>query len=112
MKKAAKRGTTREDTTAEGDGPILDGELEDTAHQRIDDAVPLAAEMARTAPAAAASDADKRTDHRIAEDVDVLTLGEGNESQVAGSSTAKKRKPEDEDVSDGIMAALNKLRQQ
>lgn len=124
LKKAAKRGITRENTAAQNDDSVLDNEYEELAHHRVDDAVPLAASMAKTAPAAAAPDADKRPDHRITEDVGAIDLSKERdvvqpaneqsghvESEKASSSAAKKRKQDDEGMSDGIMAALNKLRQ-
>ncbi|KAF1968614.1 hypothetical protein BU23DRAFT_558344 [Bimuria novae-zelandiae CBS 107.79] len=128
VKKAAKRGITRENTSADGDDALLDNEVEVAAHRRVDDAVALAADMTRTAPATIVPDADKRTDHRIAEDIRVPHPGEVERQadmgangvqkpapagdQTRSSSTAKKRKQDDENVSEGIMAALNKLRQQ
>ncbi|KAJ4354578.1 ssDNA endonuclease and repair protein rad10 [Didymosphaeria variabile] len=146
IKKAAKRGITRENTLdaphntlsrgvsmAEGDDPILDDDvMGESMHQSIDKAVPLAAEMSKTAPVTAASDADKRPSHRIAEDVDVPQPGEDeeeamwqadlrrkpvkkpvhNQSEAVTPANTMKRKQDDENMSDGIMAALNKLRQQ
>ncbi|KAL1599631.1 ssDNA endonuclease and repair protein rad10 [Paraconiothyrium brasiliense] len=146
IKKAAKRGITRENTLdaphntlsrgvtlAEGDDPIVDDDITgDFVHQRVNEAVPLAAEMSKTAPVSAASDADKRPSHRIAEDNDAPLPGEDEEEamwqadlrrkpvqkpvqkedEVANSPNTMKRKHDDENMSDGIMAALSKLRQQ
>jgi len=130
IRQAAKRGgpSQREpvpDTTASGLGREAgslagddfleledDDEFRNIAHQSLDDAGPLAMEMAHTAPPIAASDADKRPTHRIAEDTGLLQASDGIEGQAAGSVSAKKRKPEDEGISEGIMAALNKLRKQ
>ena len=124
VKQAAKRGVTRENITADQDGGIVDNEYEELAHGRVDDAVPLAAGMAMSAPAAAASDADKRPDHRIAEDVGAVDLSKERDtaqsanvgagqvnSDGASSSSTKKRKQGDAGMSEGVMAALNKLRQ-
>jgi DNA excision repair protein ERCC-1 len=134
IKKAAKRGVTSESTlgvsqdslsrgvSAAGGDDILYGDtLEETVHQRVDGAVPLAAELSRTTPVTAASDADRRPSHRIAEDEETLQQAElrsdaaqkavRKESEAAPANT-KKRKQDDENMSDGIMAALNKLRQQ
>ncbi|KAL5373385.1 hypothetical protein DPSP01_012743 [Paraphaeosphaeria sporulosa] len=129
IKKAAKRGVTRENTLgtpqiglsrgvsmAEGDDPMLDDTLEESVHRRVDDAVPLAAKLSRTAPITAAPDADRRPSHRIAEDESVSRSNAALRAPQGGSEAApentKKRKQDDENVSDGIMAALNKLRQQ
>lgn len=149
IKKAAKRGITRENTLdtphntlsrgismAEGDDVVSDdainNTLEESVHQRVDEAVPLAAEMSKSAPTTAASDADKRPSRRIAEDTVVSQYGEDEEeamwqadlrrgvaqkpapraNPVTEPANAKKRKQDDENMSDGIMAALNKLRQQ
>ncbi|KAF2447964.1 hypothetical protein P171DRAFT_355049 [Karstenula rhodostoma CBS 690.94] len=129
IKQAAKRGITRENTLAtsqkslsrgvsilEGDDAILDDTLETSVHRRVDDAVPLAAELSRTAPVTAASDADKRPSHRIAEDgsdprSNAAQRAVQKESEAAIPANTKKRKQDDENMSDGIMAALNKLRQ-
>ncbi|KAJ4296595.1 ssDNA endonuclease and repair protein rad10 [Kalmusia sp. IMI 367209] len=141
IKKAAKRGLTRDNnhatlsrdlSTAEGEGPILDDDIpEYSAHQRMDRAVPVVMEMTRTTPAAAASGIDNRPAHPATEASIPKPNGTEDEatrqsdsghnfaqkstpytSQAAGSSNVKKRKQDDENVSDGIMAALNKLRQQ
>lgn len=119
ISKAAKRGVTRENTLgtpqaslsrgismAQEDDPIVDDALLETAHRRVDDGVPLAAELSRTALDTAAADADKRPSHRIAETEPDLR------NNAAQSTKTKKRKQDDESVSDGVMAALNKLRQQ
>lgn len=131
LKKAAKRGITREHTTAEGGDPMLDEEVEVEVpvNPSVDDAILSAVNMAETVPTAAASDADKRLDHRVGEDLNMThsnreqdIVQQANledsanqlpaqvQSQEA-SSSAKKRRLDDESMSDGIMAALNKLRQ-
>lgn len=122
LKRAAKRGITREGTTVEGNDAAPDNEFEDSAHRRVDDAVLSAVNRAETVPTTTAtSDADKRLDHRIAEDIDPgteqigqQTILRGNVTQAESreaSSSAEKRRRDDENMSDGIMAALNKLRQ-
>ncbi|KAI8936259.1 hypothetical protein NX059_006681 [Plenodomus lindquistii] len=134
VKKAARRAISREDTRATmsrnesmaegGDQTSLDT-ADGTAHQRVDDAVPLAIKMQKTAPfATAGADADKRPDHRAAEDLNALqSIADAEEamreaegvqttskqSQPA-TSQAVKRKQAEEDLSEGVMAALSKLR--
>ncbi|KAF9740981.1 hypothetical protein PMIN02_008748 [Paraphaeosphaeria minitans] len=130
INKAARRGVTRENTLgtpqtslsrnlsmAEADDPIIDDALEQSVHGRVDDAVPLAAELPRTAPVTAVLDAGKRPSHRTAEDESLLRSNAAQkvaqkESEAASPANTKKRKQDDENMSDGIMAALNKLRQQ
>ncbi|KAF1840989.1 mating-type switching protein swi10 [Cucurbitaria berberidis CBS 394.84] len=129
VKQAARRGISRDDTqaTMSRDISLAEGEnqtpirtdTEDTARRRVDEAVPLAAEMegARSA-VVAESDADKRPDHRPAE-VEQEALGEINmggvgirpESQTTASKIAKRKQTEEE-LSEGVMAALSKLRKQ
>jgi DNA repair protein Rad10 len=137
VKKAARRGLNREDTgaTMSRDISMAEGENqtshvaspEGIAQQRVDEAIPLAIEMERAAPfAAAEGDADKRPDHRAAENLNTLQLsldeeeamleaetGRGNaQSSQAHVSQPTKRKQVEADVSEGVMAALNKLRKQ
>ncbi|EMD91698.1 hypothetical protein COCC4DRAFT_57282 [Bipolaris maydis ATCC 48331] len=95
----------------------------DTARQRVDDAVPLARELERSAPfATSASDADKRPDHRLAEDIneddeqamrelETGHVSEANQAQPAVATPAKRKQPDD-NMSEGVMAALDKLRKQ
>lgn len=146
IKKAAKRGITRDNSratlsrdvsTAEGEVQIpREGSVGEAAYHRLEDAVPLAVEMTKATPAAASTDADKRPSHRLAEDVDMDLPGEHEEeamrhmeatrtapqratqdnaqrdSQVSGTAAVGKEKQGDEGLSEGIMAALSKLRQQ
>ncbi|RMZ68959.1 mating-type switching swi10 [Pyrenophora seminiperda CCB06] len=89
--------------------------VDETAQQGVDDAVPLARELARSAPFA-----DKRPDHSPAEHVeDEDTIHEAEMSSAAdanqtlpAASKAPKRKQAEEHVSEGVMAALDKLRKQ
>ncbi|KAL6702595.1 ssDNA endonuclease and repair protein rad10 [Coniothyrium glycines] len=136
VKKAARRGLNRDDTRAtmsrdismaDGDSQMPTEAATDGAAQHvIDAAIPLAVEMERTAPfAAASSDADKRPAHR-AQGVSPLTHSVDEEDTThtteifnlatpkSVSSTAQpaKRKQVDEDLSEGVMAALSKLRKQ
>ncbi|KAF2131378.1 hypothetical protein P153DRAFT_355177 [Dothidotthia symphoricarpi CBS 119687] len=138
VKKAARRSLNREDSRPAASMEISMAEEEDlpptetavaaTARQRLDDAVPLAMDMQRASLGAAAeSDADKRPDRRPAEDLDNLIVGDDEEeamrdietgrvgvssgSQIIASKPAKRKQIE-EDMSEGVMAALNKLRKQ
>lgn len=134
IKKAAKRGIMRDNTQAEGDNRTIDDGLEQSMHSVAEDAVPLATELAKTTSVTARPNTDERPDHRPTEDNIVPHPDEdgqedratrhsetGNtaslkpiqkDSHAASSTNTKKRKQDDENMSDGIMAALNKLRQQ
>ncbi|KAJ5027155.1 restriction endonuclease type II-like protein [Bipolaris maydis] len=77
----------------------------------------------RSAPfATSASDADKRPDHRLAEDIneddeqamrelETGHVSEANQAQPAVATPAKRKQPDD-NMSEGVMAALDKLRKQ
>ncbi|EOA82200.1 ssDNA endonuclease and repair protein rad10 [Exserohilum turcicum] len=127
VQKAARRGLVEESRNM----PVAEGEDQaptathagDTAHQRVDDAIPLAKELERSAPfAPSGSDADKRPEHRPAEylnEDDEQAMREAEmsgdlEANSAQSPLAKpaKRKQPDEQISEGVMAALNELRKQ
>lgn len=128
VKKAARRGLTRESTQAglSGDTSRAEGEsqtlaepdVQAMARQRLDDAVPVALEMQHaTAPSAAHTDADKRPDHRPTEVLNELedaeqALRDIDPAPQPAAPRPVKRKQADEDVSDGVMAALSKLRKQ
>lgn len=137
VQKAARRGISREDTQAtmsrgmslaEGEDRLPPGvNGEDLARQRMDEAVPLAIDMERSAPfAGAESDADQRPDHRAAEQTDLFEPTEDQERAIreaestrpkakehhAIASSAVKRKQAEDDLSEGVMAALSKLRKQ
>jgi len=95
---------------------------DETAQQRVDDAAPLARELERSAPfATSRSDADKQPDHRPAEhleddeeamrEADMDRAVDGNQTQPVASKPPKRKQAE-EDMSEGVMAALNKLRKQ
>jgi DNA excision repair protein ERCC-1 len=105
---------SRDISMAEGENQTLMGTgVEDIARQRLDDAVPLAMEMERSAPfAATGSDTDKRPDHRPAEDINEDEEAAMREIDLGVTSKPAKRKQDEEDVSEGVMAALNKLRKQ
>jgi DNA excision repair protein ERCC-1 len=135
IKKAARRGLSHENTRATmsqnisiADGQssaVMENDALDAACEKLDLAVPLATEIARTAPVeATSSDADNRLNHRPAESlVDHQLAGaeeasrevEGGQTTVRGQrqsagspSTAKKQ----DELSEGVMAALSKLRKQ
>ena len=127
VKKAARRGLARENTQAglsrdtsmaEGEDQTLEEpDVQAMVRQRLDDAVPVALGMQQaTATSAANADADKRPDHRPAE---VLNEFEDDEEALREIGHAPepaprpaKRKQAEEDVSEGVMAALSKLRKQ
>jgi DNA repair protein Rad10 len=133
LKKAGKR-TGHEDTQpamsrdtplAEGDGaPLMASEMETIARERVDQAIPLAVEMGRAAlEEAAASDADKRPAHRPVEHLNGNQLAEDEEAYreaeashaangEAEQSKQHKRKQPEEDMAEGVMAALSRLRKQ
>jgi DNA excision repair protein ERCC-1 len=117
VKKAARRTAL----TAEGENQASrEADAEDIARQRVDDAVPLAIELERSAPfAATGSDADNRPDNRLAEDEDeaMREAETGHvtvdaQAQATVPKPAKRKQAEEEDLSEGVMAALNKLRKQ
>lgn len=136
IKKAAKRGLTRDNTQASLSRDVSLAEGEDqtlgqanfdlSARQRIEDAAPIAAILSDTAPSAAQADADARPSHRIAEEVNPRQSIAGEEEvvrradagstvravSVQSSTSLGKRKPEDDSMNEGIMAALSKLRKQ
>jgi DNA excision repair protein ERCC-1 len=111
VRKAAKRGLTRESTQT-----ASRQDTEAAARQRVEDAIPVAIEMQKSAPAAApGSDADKRSEYRPAEILNNPQEGEGIVREVETFNTAPrplKRKQVEEDMSEGVMAALSKLRNQ
>ncbi len=127
VKKAARRGLTRDNSRAtmsrdismaEGGNETPDEpEAQVVARQRLEDAVPVALGMRQAAPSAANTDADKRPDQRPAE---VLNEFEDDEEALrelskAPASTAPrpaKRKQAEEELDEGVMAALSKLRKQ
>ncbi|KAJ4359044.1 ssDNA endonuclease and repair protein rad10 [Ascochyta clinopodiicola] len=128
VKKAARRGLTRENTQANtsGHNSMAEGEsqtpgepdVQAMARQRLEDAVPVALGMQQsTAASKAKTDADRRFDYRPAE---ILNEFEDDEqalqeiSQAPGPITSRpaKRKQAEDDVSEGVMSALSKLRKQ
>jgi DNA excision repair protein ERCC-1 len=111
VKKAAKRGLTRDSTQI-----AMSQDVEAIARQRAEDAVPMAIDMHESAPAVtASSDAEKRPDHRPAEALNSFEHEEEALRQVERDNAASrpaKRKQVEEDMSEGVMAALSKLRKQ
>jgi DNA excision repair protein ERCC-1 len=132
IKKAARRGVNHEDPrpNMSRDISMADGEtsmpVENLARERVDQAIPLAAEMMdRSAPSATGiSDADRRPDHRPAEDMSNLQLADDEEAMreaetgqtaihdARQSETTEAPKKQQEELSDGVMAALSRLRKQ
>jgi DNA excision repair protein ERCC-1 len=130
VKKAAKRslGSTqghnqaslpRDASMAESESQISEEpDVQAMARQRLDDAVPVALGMqhASAAPGVTA-DADRRPDHRPAEvlnefEDDEEALQELDHAPQLAAPRPAKRKQAEEDVSEGVMAALSKLRKQ
>ena len=131
VKKAAKRGPTRGNTqaglsrdasTAEGESQTLgDPDVAAMARQRLEDAVPVASDMQGAATSSTKADADRRPDQRPAEllnefadDDEALKEIDRAPAPAPASAAprATKRKQAEEDMSDGVMAALSKLRKQ
>ncbi|KAF3000110.1 ssDNA endonuclease and repair protein rad10 [Curvularia kusanoi] len=128
VKKAARRGLTRENTQAglSRDVSIAEGEsrtpgepdVEAMARQRLEDAVPFALNAQEAATSNTEPDADTRPEQRPAEimnefDDDEEALKELERAPApAPAPRPAKRKQVEEDVSDGVMAALSKLRKQ
>jgi DNA excision repair protein ERCC-1 len=131
IQKAARRGVVREDTRPAMSRDISMADrgtsmpMENDACERVDQAIPLAGEMDRAATARAGiSDADKRPDHRPAEDMNNLQLADDDEAMREAetsqatvhdarlSAAAEPPKKRQEDLSEGVMAALSKLRKQ
>jgi DNA excision repair protein ERCC-1 len=112
LQKAAKRVTNRENTQAapqpENEGQLYNEEAFQESLHRVEDAVPIAAEMSRSTISSAMADPDKRPPHRIAEEVDDDVQKESS----AATASSSKRKQDDEAMNEGIMAALSKLRKQ
>ncbi|KAJ4985704.1 DNA excision repair protein ercc-1, partial [Stagonosporopsis vannaccii] len=114
VKKAARRGLTRESTQAglsrdtsraEGESQILaDSDIQAVARQRLDDAVPVALDIQEApAPSAAHTDADLRPDHRPTEvlnhlEDDEQVLQKIDHAPQPAAPRPVKRKQADEDV--------------
>ena len=129
VKKAAKRGQTRGSTQASlsRDATMAEGEsqtpgepdVEAMARQRLEDAVPVALDMQEAATSSTKADADRRPNQRPADLLnefgdDEEALKEIDRAPVPAPTVPRpaKRKQAEEDVSDGVMAALSKLRKQ
>ncbi len=118
---------------AEGESHTLDESgLAQSARRRVEDAVPLAVEMSTMAHVTTEADTDRRPSHRIAEGLGpyksnadeeeerrsergitsvqtAIQKTNQQESSTSGPITGK-RKHGEENMSEGIMAALSKLR--
>jgi DNA excision repair protein ERCC-1 len=116
---------SRDISMAEGENQIPGGpDNEGIARQRVDDAVPLAMELERSAPfAATGADADMRPDRRLAEDIyedEEAAMREAETGSATAASIAqatalkpaKRKQAEEDSMSEGVMAALNRLRKQ
>jgi DNA excision repair protein ERCC-1 len=137
VQKAGRRGLNWDDTraTMSRDISLAEGDSEAPiaadsgvfAGDRVQGAIPLTASMESIALASAVdiSDADKRPPHRPAEDLDTELAedeaahrafqADRTPARDAEPSTAPKpakRKQAGEDLSDGVLAALSKLRKQ
>lgn len=130
VKKAAKRslGPTRENTQTalSGDTSIAESEsrtpgepdVQAMARQRLDDAAPVVLGMQQASTAAGVTiDAERRPDHRPADvlnefEDDEEALKELDQAAQPAAPRPAKRKQAGEDVSEGVMAALSKLRKQ
>jgi DNA repair protein Rad10 len=121
----ARATMSRDISMAEGETQALTAsDAETIARDRVDQAMPLALEMGQAAPVVAAgSDADSRPDHRPAEDLNSIRLAEdeealreaeSNQAAAGDASQSKppKRKQAEENLSEGVMAALSRLRKQ
>ena len=118
VKKAAKRGPTRGNTQA---GLSRDASTAEGESQTLGDAVPVASDMQGAATSSTKADADRRPDQRPAEllnefadDDEALKEIDRAPAPAPASAAprATKRKQAEEDMSDGVMAALSKLRKQ
>ncbi|GAB7364387.1 hypothetical protein MBLNU230_g4930t1 [Neophaeotheca triangularis] len=121
VQRTAKRGLAREDTTASQAVPRAQTLSRDVTRGET-------AISKSTTPAPVTADADLRPDTRPAEEVSLPDTYVEDEEALAEAMTApavppkrsgappenepepKKRKPEDDPLSDGVMAALSKLR--
>ncbi|KAF2255874.1 hypothetical protein BU26DRAFT_512824 [Trematosphaeria pertusa] len=139
IKKAARRGVARDDSRAtlsrnvsraEGESLIPDEVASEViAQRRVEDALPMAVNMSRPGLNPGKADADRRPSRRPAEDRNAFQPGGRDEeamrrAEMSSRKTSQsqshdssaegpgKRKQDDEGMSEGIMAALNKLRKQ
>lgn len=100
-----------------GDGRISNEESLPVSLLGTEDEAPIANTFNSTTPTSGVADADKRPSRRLAEEppADVSTTSEAvpsiNKEENVASDTSK-RKQDDGSMSEGIQAALNKLRKQ
>ena len=130
VQRTAKRGITRENTTASGSRAVSESRDEE-ASPSLGERIGLGKSPLRQStppvprPGSSAADADQRPRSRLAEEVPLDTIAfdadEETMDEMMAASRSKatepsepsrrKRKPdEDADLSDGIMAALSRLR--
>ncbi len=123
VQKAGKRGVSREETwatvsrdvsMAEGEGQVpMDTDLQDTLQHSADDVeLPHAQKAGQSSSSGTKSDADKRPDRRLAEDTNSLQPPENKDPEADTTLQVQKGKTVDEELSEGVMAALSKLRKQ
>ncbi|KAF2869862.1 hypothetical protein BDV95DRAFT_547126 [Massariosphaeria phaeospora] len=132
IKKAAKRGVARDDSRTIHASVVPRTEAQSQMPYENDTILSAHFEADNTAPAAAATaeaDADKRPSHRLAEDMSAFGLSDDQQEAMQTATAANKAgtkdprsesrksadKPKDGDgdgdMSEGILAALSKLRQ-
>lgn len=128
VKKAAKRGLPRDNTQTNmsEDASVAEGESRipgepgapAMVHQRLEDAVPVALGLQQAvANTEADADANRQSDDRSTEvvneiDGDEEALWDISHAPESTASRPAKRKQTEDDISEGVMAALNKLRKQ
>jgi len=123
VQKSSKRGPVRENSRAtlsrqvtEADDDTLDAQV--AARLGIGSTLPFVESPAAPDISTDTPDADKRPDARLAEDFDpdeeeamaAATVTKAGPAMQSGAKPATKRKHADDDLSEGVMAALSKLR--
>ncbi|KAF4549490.1 Binding domain of DNA repair protein Ercc1 (rad10/Swi10)-containing protein [Elsinoe fawcettii] len=117
---ALSRGSTRDDATPGLSRDMTQLDRQVAARLGIGEALPIEAGPAATS-GNATSDADRRPETRPAEDVPTWEPGADEEEAMAAMSAAatsrtpqepakRKKRPVDEELGDGVAAALGKLR--
>ena len=126
VQKAGRRGVSRDETRATASRDISMAEGEDhlpmetclpvNMEQEVDDGVPPMAQLAEHSMALEnCSDANKRPDLRPAENTNNSRLVKDKQparEEVEDTTQLQKEKTVDEELSEGVMAALSKLRKQ
>ncbi|KAL5114664.1 ssDNA endonuclease and repair protein rad10 [Pleosporales sp. CAS-2024a] len=127
-KKAARRAVSRQDTraTPSRHESRADGDAGDNARERVGQTMPLAPELGMHVPVATPiADADRRLDHRPAEEMSRLQLAgdtvasreaestlTSNREEAEAATASRPPKRKEDELSDGVLAALSKLRKQ